>query len=201
MGWDYHHAEHYRNDKIDRKAELDDEFTWESETRSYEVLKSQMVGSTYYAAVKCHIFETQEEYVWALVCLTRTDTKDYFNFGKKAMDETEGPYKFDCPVAILDLLTPTDNEIANAWRKKCREYKKLPKLSSIKEGGSIQFVLSHDTKYHKEGETIVLNKIKTVHRVNGRDSYAWLDDRYIRWPSNMIPRQFSIVDRREVPNE
>ena len=197
MGWDYHHADYYKNGKIDRKTELDNEFTWESETRSYEVLKSRMVGSTYYAAVKCHVYETGEEYVWALVCLTRTNMKDYFNFGKKAMDETEGPYQYDCPTDILDLLTPTDNEIANEWRKKCREYKKLPKLSSVKEGNSIKFTCPYDTKYHKQGEEIVLNKIKTIHRINGRDSYAWLDDKYIRWPSHMIPKKFEVIKQKE----
>ncbi len=32
-----------------------------------------------------------------------------------------GPYSYDCPAAILDLLTVTDNENALAWRAKCRE--------------------------------------------------------------------------------
>jgi hypothetical protein len=36
------------------------------------------------------------------------------------MDETMGPCDHDCPAAILDLLTPTDSEWANAWRQKCR---------------------------------------------------------------------------------
>jgi hypothetical protein len=31
-----------------------------------------------------------------------------------------GPCDHDCPAAILDLLTPTDSDWANAWRQKCR---------------------------------------------------------------------------------
>lgn len=31
-----------------------------------------------------------------------------------------GPCEAECPVAILDLLTPTDAEYAVAWRERCR---------------------------------------------------------------------------------
>ncbi|MDN5375448.1 MAG: hypothetical protein PWQ39_488 [Thermacetogenium sp.] len=43
-----------------------------------------------------------------------------------------GPYCYDCPERILKLLTPTENEWANEWRRKCWERieakKKRPKL-------------------------------------------------------------------------
>jgi hypothetical protein len=31
-----------------------------------------------------------------------------------------GPCEAECPAAILDLLTPTDNAHATEWRKRCR---------------------------------------------------------------------------------
>jgi hypothetical protein len=61
MGWTSYYADvKYRNGRpyIDRKAECDKLFNWDAKNESGEitgnvrVLKSRMVGSTYYAAVK-----------------------------------------------------------------------------------------------------------------------------------------------------
>lgn len=38
-----------------------------------------------------------------------------------AVPEDEGPIANFCPERILDLLTPTDNELALDWRERCRE--------------------------------------------------------------------------------
>jgi hypothetical protein len=37
------------------------------------------------------------------------------------LPETEGPYAEFCPVRILDIMTPTDNSMAQEWRDRCRE--------------------------------------------------------------------------------
>lgn len=135
MGWTSYHVEPtYKKGKpfIDRKAECDglfcsDAISWETNAvvGKYEVLKSSMVGSTYYAAVKKTIFATETEpesvKVFAAVVLTAVDNKDYYNFAYKDMDETVGPGEDNCPKGILDLLTPTDYEYAKEWRKRCYE--------------------------------------------------------------------------------
>ena len=91
----------------------------------YDLLKSAMVGSTHYAAVRKTIFATETEpesvEVFAAITLTRIDNKDYYNFAYKDMDETMGPCEGKCPKAILDLLTPTEYEYAKEWRKRCYE--------------------------------------------------------------------------------
>ena len=114
MGWcSYHVDPIYKNGKlvIDRKAECDGHFDKDKCT----VLKSAMVGSTYYAAVAVG------NEVFAAVSLTRIDNKEYCNFSYKSMDETMGPCECNCPKGIVDLLNPTDNEYANDWRKSCYE--------------------------------------------------------------------------------
>lgn len=64
-----------------------------------------------------------DPYVYGLVC--RLDfypnTNEWCNFWYKPMDETMGPYYWDCPKRILDLLSPTDNEVALNWRQSCRD--------------------------------------------------------------------------------
>lgn len=61
MGWDYTHATHYtRTGAIDKKAEIDELYTWQNDTKKYEVVRSCMVGATYYAAVKVTILSTGE---------------------------------------------------------------------------------------------------------------------------------------------
>jgi len=121
MGWDgvYNGDLPYRNGKVDRKAFLDKTFTWKNaEGHSCEVLKSSMVGAVYYAAVKNHAGD-----VFGIVALThgKVNRDDCCGLYYKVMDETMGPYYYDCPLSILDLLTPTQNHDAEKWRNACRE--------------------------------------------------------------------------------
>ena len=166
MGWTEYHATHYKNGKVDRKAECDAYFIEGLNRGFYELLKSSMVGSTYYAAVKPlkksggkdengeYIYvdiPKNEQRVFAAVFLTSTNAKDYYNFAYKDMDESYGPCQCDCPKGILDLLTSTENEFANAWRKKCYENlsKKQDKnsLSKLPIGSEIKFTLHDGTEY------------------------------------------------------
>ena len=170
MGWTFGWAKYWKKGKIDRKAECDALFTQEEhESESLfekgkmitypkmEVVKSVMVGSTYYGAIKTT--RNNESEIWCAVCLTKTDKGD---FGYKDMDETMLPYKYDCPKSILDLLTPTTNESANEWRRLC--YEKLEKkktdinLSKLPIGSQIKFILTFDTQRNRKGSEIVLTK-------------------------------------------
>ena len=122
-----------------RQKEIDKMLTWESKDKdgniisSHRVLKSSMVGSTYYAAVTTER-QGKESKVWAAVFLTCGKTKhDDTIWGYKDMDETEHPYYYDCPAGVLSLLTPTDNKCANEWREECR--KKMAKKAELRKGG------------------------------------------------------------------
>ena len=166
MGWTSYHATHYKNSKIDRKAECDAYFLDGLNAGYYDVLKSSMVGSTYYAAVKplkkygsdgkevVDIPETEQQVI-GVIFLTSTDVKDYYNFSYKDMSETMGPYESNCPKSILDLLSPTDNEYANAWRQRCLENlsKKKDKdsLNNLPVGSVIRFEMPCDTRFFKKG--------------------------------------------------
>lgn len=179
MGWTGYHATHYKNGKIDRKAECDAYFMEGLNRGHFNVLKSSMVGNTYYAAVSPlkksngknengdYIYidiPESERVVFGVVFLTSIDTKDYYNFSYKDMDETCGPYKYDCPKGILDLLTPTENEYANAWRKQC--YAKLEKkkdpnnLGKLPVDTVIKIVMPFDTNYFRKGQEVKLKKCK-----------------------------------------
>lgn len=151
MGWTSYEATHYKNGKVDRKAEMDKQYTQEEHDSSFdgeiihypkmEVLKSSMVGSIYYAAV--HITDSQDGYdrTLAVICLTSTKWNGGMNFGYKDMDETCNPGYYDCPKGILDLLSPTDNEYALEWRRLCHEKRtnKKPTLASFPVGTRIKY--------------------------------------------------------------
>ena len=131
MGWTETYTSMYdKNGKVDVKGFLDNDFTWtdKSQNLKHTVIKSSMVGSTYYAAVK-EEKEGQESRVFGLVCLTSTKQSNRFNIGYKAISEDMGPAELDCPVGILNLLTPTEYEYANEWRENCRKYHKEKKTS------------------------------------------------------------------------
>lgn len=69
--------------------------------------------------------------VIAFVCLTNWVRDDYYNFGYKDMEESDGPYVANCPQRILDLLTPVEKLYADGvytarsavrarqWRRAC----------------------------------------------------------------------------------
>ena len=101
---------------------LDDQFTYAREAGQATVLRSSLVKMrTYYAAVEL-LRPDREREVVVLVCLVRYNPRDRegYIFGYKDMDETMGPCEGECPTAILDLLTPTENKYALAWRERCR---------------------------------------------------------------------------------
>ncbi len=103
------------------RAYLDDQFTYERDDHRLTVLKSSMVGNTYYAAAERREADDKRE-VFAIVCLTfsRPAARDGLTFGYKDMTEHMGPCESDCPASILDLLTPIEGEWPNDWRARCR---------------------------------------------------------------------------------
>lgn len=186
MGWTSYHATHYKNGKIDRKAECDAYFMEGLNRGHYDVLKSAMVGSTYYAAVQglrryvgkdengTYIYEPIPEnkrITFGVVFKTSTDMKDYYNFSYKDMDETCGPYERDCPKGILDLLSPTDNEFANEWRKACYAniVKKKNSASNLPVGSVIKVTMPFETRYFHKGDKVTLEKRTRLSRT------AWYD--------------------------
>lgn len=200
MGWLEYRATHYKNGKVDRKAEMDATYNWETETHKAEVLKSAMVGGTYYAAVKSTNKTNGFECVTAAVCLTSTDSKHYYNFAYKDIDETMGPYKFDCPKGILDLLTPTDNEYANEWRKACRENlakkKSSNALSKLPVGTVIKVVMPFDTNYFKAGQEVKLKKCQKWN--SNRTEWLTMSYPHVRFTASlmkMLEDCYEIVER------
>lgn len=153
--------------------------------RKVSVAKSAMVGSTYYGAIKDEDLEDGTFEIVGVVCLTNTNNRDYFNFGAKSMDETTGPYMYDCPVSILNLLSETDNEYALEWRKKCRAQieakKSKPNLGKLPIGTVIEFNVNGET--HRFTKHAPAFQFKTPFWYNGFQ--------YI--PKNRIPDDFRIV--------
>ena len=117
----YHVDTDIKNGKLffDRKKECDEVLN-RGIGKEHKILKSAMVGSTYYAAVQTPKSDKDYE-IWAAIFLTSFDRSLTDNFAYKDMDETMGPSTpyCKCPVSILKLLTETTNEAAVEWRKKC----------------------------------------------------------------------------------
>lgn len=149
MGWTWYHATTDITKTANRKKELDTHWTEETKTTKAEVLKSSMVGTVYYSAIKWTDKEKGTSEVFAMVCKTRTAILEYLNFGYKDMTEDMGPYCYDCPQSILKLLTPTDDQYSNDWRKACQENAERKKalrkaMSGFKEGEKIKTKLWYD---------------------------------------------------------
>lgn len=173
MGWTWYKAEHLtKHGKIDRKAEVDEIFG-----PNYKVLKSQMVGSTYYGAIK----NLKTGVVSGTVCLTQTDQNQ---FGYKDIDETCGPGYYKCPKSILDLLSPTSDKWANEWREECRKNLAKPKLADLPIGSEIKFTYS-------DGEEVHLIKYPPNHQF--KTDWWKYKDRYNYMIKKYIPNNWELV--------
>lgn len=102
MGWD----ETFKAKGITSKAFFQREF-------KDHLIELKVKGNVAYGAYKDDIGN-----IFALVILMRRKKDPYFNFAYKVMDETVGPYNYDCPNSILRLLTPPLNEHSRIWRSK-----------------------------------------------------------------------------------
>lgn len=109
MGWDFSHRP--------SGEKLKDFF--EKEFPDVTIVESAVVDEIFYAAVKINQGE-REGMTTAVVCLTKRQPNGRCNFGYKAMDETMHPFYYDCPLRVLDKLSPTINESALEWRTRCR---------------------------------------------------------------------------------
>ena len=92
----------------EKKRELDRQY----DGGSIELVKSSMVGNTYYCAYR--VKKTGD--IRAGVAIHHMNKGE---FCYKDMTESMGPCEDHCPESILKLLTPTDSEYAKEWRERC----------------------------------------------------------------------------------
>ena len=150
MGWTY------MEKPMNIKKWLEDSLTWENETYSHKCLKSYIKLKEGYAAVESINKITGDREVWAIVYLFNyTRSKDGFNFGYKDMDESMGPYYYNCPASILDLLTEAKSNSAIEWRKKSREV-----LANKKPRPKIEIGRSYTVLNSTVNQVKIVDKIK-----------------------------------------
>lgn len=94
----------------------------ETESMISQIIKVSAVGTTVYAAMEDIEKESGKRTVSAVVFPTAFETiNGCHDFYYKWIGESAGPNENECPACILKLLTPTDSEWANHWRKECWE--------------------------------------------------------------------------------
>ena len=161
MGWTYNHR--YKGTSIEQHLIDSGVFKWNADSPfEYTVLKTSVVKlTTLYAAIEKKNKETGERNVFAAVILIQMiKGQQYENFGYKDMDETCGPCSYDCPKAILQLLTPTDSKHANDWRENCwntiNSRKSAPK---IKAGNVFKFTKNIKFNNGREFSSLVVSEV------------------------------------------
>lgn len=156
MGWTSYYVGSPFSAK-DRQRELDRRFTWVNrdkdgnETSRVTVLKSSMVGSTYYAAIRV----IRKDYDRTLGVVALTSMKDG-EFYYKEMEETQGPYECKCPMGILKMLSPLkdDEEWAKAWRDRCYAYHESLKSTVKTKIGDVFECTSNTSLSWGDGYTV-----------------------------------------------
>jgi hypothetical protein len=188
MGWLFY--ERKTNQTV--REHLDEKLTWDSEIGKYKVLKSAMVGSTYYAAVERIQADTRTVFAAVFLTQSRPRATDGMTFGYKDMDESDGPTERKCPVSILNLLTETIYEYAKQWREDCRAYaqkkKQRPKI-----GQTIQFQTPIKFGDGYEGDRFQVANI--IYKGRNLTVYKNPDGRPYRI-TNIEQREFTVVSEQ-----
>jgi len=192
MGWTSYTADHYKNNMVDRVKECESILTSESETGiKWQPLKISAKGSTVYAAVK----RTEPDghfNIYAEVILTKVSMKHWDNFCYKEIDETSGPCERNCPVSILKLLTPTDNETANKWRNDCYLNAEMEATRRKDENALNNLPVGSTVEFHIGEETIRVTKINVAYRKRP----IWYDGfRYRYRPSLINGCGYTVIKR------
>ena len=183
MGWHYVEPKHFLdNGKVDRKAEMDAVYNWDSEYSTATVLDSFQHRDDYYAAVKLLNKFTGEEKVIGIFA----DTSKVAGFSYKELLENEGPYKYDCPPRIINLLSPTRNKKANKWREACLLKAMRRQMFRMPEGTVIEF-------RDRYGNTRHATKISAPTKKRP-DRTVWFDGRG-NIPSKDLPGNARVVFR------
>ena len=110
----------------------------------FEILDSALIrNAEYYAAVRRTDRATGEKIVFALIAEVSYKPSDPegHTLGWKDMSETSHPFLYNCPQRILDLLDPTENENALAWRKECHAVRERIRASrkTFVHGAVVEF--------------------------------------------------------------
>ena len=113
-------------------------------------------GATVYAIGWSDAPDRPRRY-FGLVCLTsRRKSPDFGRaFGYKDMSEDMGPYAYDAPLKMLDMLdrlAPNPTGYAAEWRKKCRDRHAAKKARTTwKAGDRVEFGRTVYTLSHPAG--------------------------------------------------
>jgi len=187
MGWTYTH----KDEGESVRDFFSKEFGHANEKRKTRVLDCAVVHirEAYLAFEDMNLVDGTRE-VFAVVCALDYQPRDYLNFGYKEMEESMGPYYYNCPERILKLLTPTNNEYALKWRRRCGEVIERRKIiTKIKNGDILEF-----------GEPIVFKSGYKVQRLQVTDKKRCLFKEPGRsWPGyrlkrhTLINRSFGVV--------
>lgn len=104
-----------------------------------EIVYSSIRSNIAYLALK--IKKTND--IIAIVVLIRRSKKNGINeILIKDMEESQGPFYYDCPVKLLNMLTVTENIGSINWRNNCKQYhieKKqlMHKVKALKNGDKL----------------------------------------------------------------
>lgn len=175
--------------------------TWTNDdgTTNTPLATAIVARSEAYAAVET-VKPDGTRYVWAAAFMLKYNPKDRdgYTFSYKDMDETVGPYIDRCPAKILDLLTPTEHEYANAWRQRCRDRIALRARNKVSNGDIIK--LEHALKYGGYGAADTF-KVKMqgskVHFVALNSET--LEPRFVCRITNWRDREFTKVEPEQTP--
>lgn len=144
MGWTGTRAVYYyKNGTVNRKKECDEYLN--TCLDGYELMRSTMRGTTYYAAIRK--IKEEKQPVTGVVILTRVDNSEGLNFFYKVITENMGPAETKCPDSILDLLTEPESDITRDWRKTCREYNQQKRVLAGFHMGTQITVICSGKKY------------------------------------------------------
>jgi hypothetical protein len=113
MGWLFPYHTYSRRTLINERIE-----GWEHNGNKAVVLKHCMKGNNLWKLIELTYSTGDKIRFIALDMLRKSDGV----WGYKDLDESCGPYYYNCPLGYIEQCTPAKSEFAIKWREQVKEY-------------------------------------------------------------------------------
>lgn len=143
----------------DMEAWLRKQFTGPNST----VLALELASEEAYAAVEERRSDGSVAVEGVVILLRFPRGRKETGFDYRILPEDAGPFADTCPKYVLDLLTPTDDDLAQDWRARCRHNLRFPK-GSLKLGDIIRLEEAIVVRQYDPQDTFRVIEVGTVGR-------------------------------------
>lgn len=182
------------------RGEIDTICTFETDTRSARPIRTCVVGSVWYVAVEVsmkpgatlpddYLVDDLGRFVFAATIQTRRDRDGW---AYRAVEEEAGPTTSQAPRSLIELLSTTTHDWANAWRGRCLA-NVARRARRLADGNIIELAASLEFSDGRKRSRFRVIKEKPLGYIRGRTVFECTETAAVCRISRVMQREWQCV--------